>query len=278
MGKHYLHIRMDLVKKYTYGASSQEVKAHKETLCFAIWCKMQRRNSVIFNLTIKDVKKKLGVGYPKARKLLKDVKEDGLFTELGNGRFIVNTFRDKEKKSNKKGGRFQGAYVCRIPISKDYKLKELYSIVNNILYTSVISGARQDCFNVGNNDCAWHQLTTNSFAKVVNMGHGSICRIKKNLISEGKIKSTYAEMHMADDRNEGEMERTLQRFGRRNFTFNVGNLHYLIIPCSYSFGDRETSIAIRHRIYGYKLKGHGAFKEGTNKHYNGSIGLTNMPD
>ena len=83
---------------------------------------------------------------------------------------------------------------------------------------------------------------------------------------------------MADDRNEGEMERTLQRFGRRNFTFNVGNLHYLIIPCSYSFGDRETSIAIRHRIYGYKLKGHCAFKEGTNKHYNGSIGLTNMPD
>lgn len=70
------------------------------------------------------------------------------------------------------------------------------------MYTSVISGARQDCFNVGNNDCAWHQLTTNSFAKVVNMGHGSICRIKKNLICEGKIKSTYAEMHMADDRNE----------------------------------------------------------------------------
>ena len=53
MGKHYLHIRMDLVKKYTYGASSQEVKAHKETLCFAIWCKMQHINSVIFNLTIR---------------------------------------------------------------------------------------------------------------------------------------------------------------------------------------------------------------------------------
>lgn len=103
------------------------------------------------------------------------------------------------------------------------------------------------------------------------MGHGSICRIKKNLICEGKIKSTYAEMHMADDRNEGEMERTLQRFGRRNFTFNVGNLHYLIIPCSYSFEDRETSIAIKHRIYGYKLKGHRMqIKE------NGTIG--NLPD
>ncbi len=99
---------MDLVKKYTYGASSQEVKAHKETFCFAIWCKMQRRNSVIFNLTIKDVKKKLGVGYPKARKLLKDVKEDGLFTELGNGRFIVNTFRDKKRSPIKRAVAFKG--------------------------------------------------------------------------------------------------------------------------------------------------------------------------
>ena len=83
----------------------------------------------------------------------------------------MNTFRDKEKKPNKKGGRFQGAYVCRIPISKDYKLKELYSIVNNILYTSVISGARQDCFNVGNNDCAWHQLTTNMKMSKIELTH-----------------------------------------------------------------------------------------------------------
>lgn len=71
MGKHYLHIRMDLVKKYTYGASSQEVKAHKETLCFAIWCKMQRRNSVIFNLTIKDVKKKTRCRLSKGKKIAK---------------------------------------------------------------------------------------------------------------------------------------------------------------------------------------------------------------
>lgn len=252
----YIHIKMDLLRKYSYGETSQEVKFRKETLCFAIWCKMQHSNSVMFQLTKKDLKQRLGIGYQKANKLLKAVKEDDeLFQELENGRFLVKTFRDKSVKWNKKGGSYQGAVACRVPVNKDFTLKELYSIVNNILFTFVICGAKDNCFNVvDNSGCVRTFLTTNKFSKVVNMGRSSISRIKKALIRDGKISSTLAEMHMADIRNEVEVNRTLMRYGYKNFTFTRGDKGYIIIPCSYSIEDRDVDDTFMHKIYGYKTK------------------------
>lgn len=269
----YLHIKMDLLRQYAYGETSQEVKFRKEVMCFAIWCKMQHSNSVMFQLTKKDLKQRLGIGYQKANKLLKAVKEDDLFQELGNGRFLVKTFRDKNKKWNKKGGSYQGALVCRVPVNKDFTLKELYSIVNNILYTFVICGAKDNCFNVASNSrCVQMLLTTKKFMKVVNMGRSSISRIKKSLINDGKISSTLAEVHVADIRNEVEKNRTLQRFGRREFTFQKGNLGFIVIPCSYSIEDRDVDDTFMHKIYGYKKKRRVQEDYG----YDGSV--NGMPD
>lgn len=251
----YLHIRMDLLRQYSYGETSKVVKFRKETLCFAIWCKMQHSNSVMFQLTKKDLKKRLRIGYDKAKKLLKSVKEDSLFQELGNGRFLVNTFRDKSVKWNKKNGNYQGAVVCRVPVNKDFTLKELYHIVNNILFTFVICGAKDNCFNVGKNSgCVRTFLTTKKFSKVVNMGRSSISRIKKSLIEDGKISSTLAEIHMADTRNEVEANRTLMRYGYGIFTFVRGDRGYIVIPCSYSIEDRDVDDTFMHKIYGYKTK------------------------
>lgn len=182
---------MDLVRQYSYGATPQEVKQRKELLCFAIWCKMQHSNSVMFQLTKKDLKERLGIGYDKAKRLINQVNEDSLFANLGNGRFIVNTFKDKEIKYNRKHGTYNGALVCKMPVKKDFTLKEIYSILNNILYTFVICGAEDNSFNVDYNSvCIPMQLTTKKFMKVVNMGYGSVSRIKKQLISRGKIKSS----------------------------------------------------------------------------------------
>ena len=202
------------------------------------------------------MKQRLGIGYDKANRLLKAVKEDDeLFQELGNGRFLVKTFRDKSVKWNKKNGSYQGAVVCRVPVNKDFTLKELYSIVNNILFTYVICGAKDNCFNVvDNSGCVRTFLTTKKFSKVVNMGRSSISRIKKALIKDGKISSTLAEMHMADTRNEVEVNRTLMRYGYKNFTFTRGDKGYIIIPCSYSIEDRDVDDTFMHKIYGYKTK------------------------
>lgn len=251
-----LSIRMDLIRRYACGATPQEVKQRKELLCFAIWCKLQHRNSVIFPLTKKDLKERLGIGYDKAKRLLCQVKKDSLFTCLGNGRFIVNTFKDKETKFNRKQETYQGALVCKMPAEKGFTLKELYSVLNNILYTFVICGAEDNSFNVDYNSvCVQTQLTTKKFMKVVNMGHGSVSRIKKQLVGEGRIKSSFAELHMADDRIEGQTESTLQRLGRRSFTYNRGHFHYIVIPCSYSIEDRRISDSFMFQIYDYEKNG-----------------------
>lgn len=255
-----LSVRMDLIKRYFRAATPQEVKQRKELLCFAMWCKMQHSNSVIFSLTKKDLKQKLNIGYDKAKRLLCGVKEGAeLFTLLGGGRFIVNTFKDKEKKYDKKGREYRGALVVKVPVSKEYTLKELYQILNTILFTSVIAGAESNSFNVGYHSmCAQKFLTTKKFMKVVGMGMASVSRIKKKLVAAGKINSTVAEVHMADERIEGQKEQILQKYGRRDFTYKVGTTHYLVIPCSYSIADREISDSFMHRIYNYdknKTKG-----------------------
>lgn len=251
-----LAVRMDLIKRYSHAATPQETKQRKERLCFAIWCKMQHSNSVIFPLTKKDIKQKLGVGYDKAKRLLVDVKEDTeLFTLLGQGRFIVNSFKDKEKKYDKKGREYRGALVVKVPVKADYTLKDLYLVLNNILYTSVITGAKSNSFNVGYQTmCANTFLTTKKFMKVVGMSCGSVSRIKKKLVAAGKITSTAAEVHMADARIEGQKEQILQKYGRRDFTYKVGTINYLVIPCSYSIKDDRITDSFLHRIYDYDTK------------------------
>ena len=246
---------MDLIKRYLRAATPQEVKQRKELLCFAMWCKMQHSNSVIFSLTKKDLKQRLGIGYEKAKRLLCGVKEDSeLFTLLGGGRFIANTFKDKEKKYDKKGREYRGSLIVKVPVNKNFTLKELYQILNNILYTSVIAGAESNSFNVGyhkSSMCANKLLTTKKFMKVVGMGMASVSRIKKKLVAAGKINSTAAEVHMADERIEGQKEQILQKYRRRDFTYKVRNTHFLVIPCSYSIADRRISDSFMHRIYDY---------------------------
>lgn len=272
-----LSIRMDLIRRYAYGATPKEVKQRKELLCFAIWCKMQHSNSVMFPLTKKDLKEQLGIGYDKAKRFLGQVKEDGLFTSLSNGRFIVNTFKDKEFKYNRKQGTYQGALVCKMPRKKDFTLKEIYSIINNILYTFVICGAEDNSFNVDYNSvCVPMQLTMKKFMSVVNMGYGSVSRIKKQLVGRGKIKSSFAERHMADDRIKGQVEQTLQRCGRKSFTYSRGHFHYVVIPCSYSIEDRRISESFMFQIYDYEK---GKYKcKGKGKSFANAIGSNNPHD
>lgn len=84
------------------------------------------------------------------------------------------------------------------------------------------------------------------------MSHGSVSGIKKRLKKKKEISSTYSELHMADKRIPEQVRKMLVRFGRKNPTFEKGDLVYVAIPCSYAITDRNAKKSCgRHIIYGY---------------------------
>ena len=99
-----INIIVELVLRYACGFTKEERKKRMLVLSFAIWCKLQHSNSVIFGMGVKQLMKTLHISYGKATYLLESIKtDDVLFKALSKGRFMVNTFRDKSNKINKKG-------------------------------------------------------------------------------------------------------------------------------------------------------------------------------
>lgn len=61
----------------------------------------------------------------------------------------------------------------------------------------------------------------NQLQSAIGLSHGSVSGIKKRLIKKEQIKSTYAELHMADKRVPNQVETMLVRFGRKNPTLRL---------------------------------------------------------
>ena len=248
-----LNINIDILRRHSHS------KDAKEALCFAIWCKMQHSNSIMYEMSLKEVKERLKVGYGKAKKLLACIDTNELFIHDRESRtFRVVSFRDKTAKKTRKGRNYSSAFVCKIPVNKDYTLKGLYNILNEKLFLLPIVGQEKNCLpnaeKKSSTRCLPNFITLKEFEKVVGMGHGSVCKIKKNLINKGIIKSTIAEQHCTDIRDDEMKKSILQKWGRRGFTFVVGTLCYLIIPCSYSIGARSEYNSFQHKIYNYHKK------------------------
>lgn len=70
-------------------------------LCFAIWCKMQHSNSIMFDMGTRQLMRTLHISQPKAQLLLNAIKTDDLFSVKENGRFIVTSFKDDTRKLDK---------------------------------------------------------------------------------------------------------------------------------------------------------------------------------
>lgn len=243
-----LNIPISTIRRYS------RTKRDKEALCFAVWCKMQHSNSIMFSMTKIQVKKSLCVSHQKATRILDAIHEDSfLFTPLDDGRFLVNSFKDKEIKTNKKGEEYTGATVFRIEVRQDYTLKELYNIINNALYEYTVWASEQNRFHVSTK-CLRSYITGKEFEKVVGMGHGSIARIKKTLVKSGRISSTLAEKHYADERNLGECESALKKQGVKTFTYSRKGVHCVVVPCSYTITNRRVNSQFVHKIYGYSKK------------------------
>ena len=253
-----LNIRVDLVKRYACGYSKVERSKRMTVLCFAIWCKMQHSNSVMFGMGTRQLMSSLRIGQPKAQLLLSAIKTDELFSVQNDGRFTVASFKDNTKKLNRYGRAYKGANMFTLEVNKEYTIKDIYNRLNELLFLRQIGSEEANSSHVSgrNTDktrsCRSKFITIKQFQEGVGMSHGSVSGIKKRLKKKEEISSTYAELHMADRRVPGQVEKMLLRLGRKNPTFEKGDNVYVAIPCSYAITDRDAKRSCgRHIIYGY---------------------------
>lgn len=253
-----LNIRVDLVKRYACGYSKVERSKRMTVLCFAIWCKMQHSNSVMFGMGTRQLMSSLRIGQPKAQLLLSAIKTDELFSVQNDGRFTVASFKDNTKKLNRYGRAYKGANMFTLEVNKEYTIKDIYNRLNELLFLRQIGSEEANSSHVSgrNTDktrsCRSKFITIKQFQEGVGMSHGSVSGIKKRLKKKEEISSTYAELHMADRRVPGQVEKMLLRLGRKNPTFEKGDNVYVAIPCSYVITDRDAKRSCgRHIIYGY---------------------------
>lgn len=253
-----LNIRVDLVRQYACGYSKVERSKRMTVLCFAIWCKMQHSNSVMFDMGTRQLMSSLRIGQPKAQLLLNAIKTDELFSVQNDGRFTVASFKDNTKKLNRYGRAYKGANMFTLEVNKEYTIKDIYNRLNELLFLRQIGSEEANSSHVSgrNTDktrsCRSKFITIKQFQEGVGMSHGSVSGIKKRLKKKEEISSTYAELHMADRRVPGQVEKMLLRLGRKNPTFEKGDNIYVAIPCSYVITDRDAKRSCgRHIIYGY---------------------------
>ena len=242
----YINVTLELLNRFSSS------KRAKELLAAAIWMKMQHSNSVIWNVTENRLRKQLHIGKDKAGRIIRDMKDSDLFSVSGNT-VIVSSFRDHTTKTTKKGKTYQGAMVCKFEV-REYSLKELYNIINEKLFEFQICAAEQkDCLLKEQDQpssAKGKAITLKQFEAAIKMKSGSVSRIKKRLIARDAISSTLAEKHSFDARNEEERTRTLRRTGKRKADYRIGDLCFVVLPCSYSIKDRKVSESFRHLIYG----------------------------
>ena len=278
-----LNIRVDLVERYACGYSKVERSKRMTVLCFAIWCKMQHSNSVMFDMGTRDLMRALHIGHTKAQMILQAIKSSELFSVQKDGRFVVNSFKDNTIKRNKRGRVFKGANMFTIEVNKEITLKEIYNRLNELLFLHQIGSMEANSSHVSanNRSCRYSYIPFSQLESAVGMSHGSISGIKKRLKGKKEISSTFAELHMADSRCEDQVKRLLVKFGRKNPSFVRGNNVYVCIPCLYAITDRNAKASCgRHIIYGYS--GKKAIKKGITGQERGLYpqmqSLGNLPD
>ena len=283
MQRKCLHILVELVERYARGRSRVERSKRMTVLAFAIWCKMQHSNSVMFDMNTRDLMRSLHIGHTKAQMILKAIKSSELFSVQEDGRFIVNSFKDNTIKRNKKGRVFKGANMFTIEVSKEITLKEIYNRLNELLFLHQIGSMETNSSHVSanNRSCRYSYIPFSQLESAVGMSHGSISGIKKRLKGKKEISSTFAEMHMADSRCGDQVKNLLAKFGRNNPSFVRDNNVYVCIPCSYAITDRKAKASCgRHIIYGYA--GKKASKKGITRQgrglYSQMQSLGNLPD
>lgn len=244
-----VNVTLQIMKNYSTSKEKKELLA--VGILFHIW----RPNGVVWNVNYRNLMGWLHVGKAKAKRLLLQMQEDKLFHVCGD-KVCVGSFRDKTQKVTRKGRRYSGAVCARFDANRDYTLKELYSIINDLLVVAEIKGTfGTTIYSIEDSVRSRSFLTCRKLAKDIGMSRSSVSRLTTRLKNRHIILKDPARIFtVIRSEHEKEIDCILHKLGCKHVSFTKGADSWIIIPCAYAVTDRYAFHTIRHKIYGYKSK------------------------
>ena len=249
-----LNVPKELVRRYA------ATKRRKELLSFAIWLKMQRENSVVYNMNDKQVRYQCHVGKAKAQRLLVDAREENTLFSFNGDTITVKSFRDKTIKYGKHRVKYQSDFCFKFPYKKDYALRDIYNLINEFLATDIINTHERKtaCYADDSKDGrgASCSMSLKKLSQQTRMSWSSTRRIMERMKDKGVIAIEHAERHcflMAEEL-EQEAKDFLRRHGLTHFTFVKGMNAYVVFPRSYSIVSRDWSERFQHVLYNFRSR------------------------
>lgn len=255
-----VNVWLEIIKRYSVN------KEHKELLAVAVMFHLWRSNGVVWNVTYRNLMSWLHIGKPKAKRIIRQMQEDKFLFSCNGSKISARSFRDKTRKKTRKGRNWSGAICACFKANREYTLKSLYNIINDILTLSCIKATVGKTISSINDPVHPRAfLTCRSLAKVIGMGRSSVVRITNRLKEESTIiKDPGRNFLVLNMEHAKEIECALHYLGYRTISFQKGSYAYIVVPCGYAINDPEAYRSIRHKIYGWKSK-QGISQQPTNE-------------
>lgn len=246
-----VNVALDIIKRYMYS------KERKELLATCILFHLWRSNGVIWDVTYRNLMKWLCIGKPKAKRIIRQISECDELFKVNGTKVSARSLRDKTRRRTKKGRMYSGATCALIKNDREYSLKDIYNLLNDIsLFARIKGGVSRTSSSINYTVPGRAYLTCRSLAKTIGMSRSSVQRITKRLKDIGTIIKDPAYIFLAiDSRHEKIIREALLRIGYKSVSFiDKRGYSYIIVPNGYAINDANVYQSIRHKIYGYKPK------------------------
>lgn len=235
-----------------------DTKERKELLGVCILFHLWRNNGVVWNVDYRNLMAWLHIGKPKAKRLIRQMRECHRLFGFNGNIFSARSLRDKTRKRTRKGKNYSGAVCACIGANREYTLKDIYNILNDIIVLARIKATPPETrFSIITHSVSERKyFTCREIAKSLGMSRSSAMRITNRLRDNGVIIKDPAYQFLAlDARHEAEIKEALISLGYKTVSFvSKKGYAYIIIPNGYAIDDFEAYGSIRHKIYGYKCK------------------------
>lgn len=245
-----VNVTLDIINRYS------NTKEQKELLGVCILFHLWRPNGVVWNVNYRNLMEWLHVGKPKAKRLLRQMRECDELFQVSGDTISARSLRDKTRKRTKKGKTYSGANCALFKSNRDYTLKEVYSIINDLLlFARIKASVRQrTAFSIKYSVPGRAYLTMRKLAEAVGMSKSSVQRITTRLKNSGVIiKDPCIIVNVLDVRHAREIKETLLQVGYKDVSFvSKKGYAFVVIPCGYAINDVDAYRSIRHKVYGYK--------------------------
>lgn len=239
-----INIPIRIIEKYNTS------KAQKDALAFAICIKSTYENSELRDVTVKRVMQLCRISFKRAKSLISLAQNDDyLFTCIGD-KIMVNSFKDKTVKYNRKGQAYHSDYCYKYPVAKNQFRTILKEIRIILIENAINAGERRPLSTKGDN-CGV-EITQKQMANIVGISRGYVSRITSEMSAErGTIKKNKAKIILAMNTvNEYTIAEFRKKTGKRNFIINPHTgCAYFIKPCTYSIKDRTETSRFKHVIF-----------------------------